>query len=220
MVWGWFSTSTVQPTNHILVAQLINVAAHSLLHQIQQINFDRSQFSVSFSALLLVFMNIVIKSGLSWIPYLAVIRKDWCLYDAMHTVHTCLSACLHIHVSAWDTCFFCSCLLSRTLSDYCSSPCYRECNNRSSREDCVPCAGGRACPILPLKTKLLSALTRNKSFIWFVVFLTKGSWSRKKALLSIPSATSLPLLHSTLSDAIMQVESWSHFCWQASMFIH
>lgn len=36
-----------------------------------------------------------------------------------------------------------------------------------------------------------AALRRNKSFIWFVVFLTEGSWSRNKGLLSIPYAPML-----------------------------
>lgn len=49
-------------------------------------------------------------------------------------------------------------------------------------------AGGRDCPFPPLGRKPLSALRRYKSFIWFVVFLTKGSRSRNKSSRSIPSA--------------------------------
>lgn len=53
-------------------------------------------------------------------------------------------------------------------------------------------AGGRDCPLPPLGRKWLSALTRYKSFIWFVVFLTKRSQSRNKLRHSIPSAPCLP----------------------------
>ena len=49
-------------------------------------------------------------------------------------------------------------------------------------------AGGRGCPLPPLGRKRLSALRRYKSFIRFVVFLTKGSRSRNKPSRSIPSA--------------------------------
>lgn len=52
-------------------------------------------------------------------------------------------------------------------------------------------AGGRGCPLPPLGRKWLSALRRYKSFIWFVVFLTKRSRSRNKLWCSIPSAPSL-----------------------------
>lgn len=137
--------------------------------------------------------------------------------------YVCLTACMHVHASASATCAVCTCLLLCTLSDYCSPQCERECNNGSSREDCVPCAGGRGCLFPPLKRKLLSALRRNKSFIWFVVFLTKGSWSRNKALLSVRSAPILSLLLSapqhTLTDTVMQVETWSHFYWQVAVFL-
>lgn len=49
-------------------------------------------------------------------------------------------------------------------------------------------AGGRDCPLPPLGRKWLSALRRYKSFIRFVVFLTKRSRSRNKLSRSIPSA--------------------------------
>lgn len=49
---------------------------------------------------------------------------------------------------------------------------------------------------LSLGRKPLSALRRNKSFIWFVVFLTEGSQSRNKVLLSIHSALIFSLLLS------------------------
>lgn len=50
------------------------------------------------------------------------------------------------------------------------------------------CAGGRDCPLPPLERKRLPALRKYKSFIWFVVFLTKGSPSRNKPWRSIPLA--------------------------------
>ncbi len=143
----------------------------------------------------------------------------WNHFVHMHTVCVCLTACLYIHVSASATRFIRTCLQFCTLSDYCSP----QCKYGSSREDCVPCTGGRGCPLPPLKRKLLSALRRNKSFIWFVVFLTKGSWSRNKALLSIPSAPILSRLLSapqhTLPYTVMQVETRSHFYWQETIFL-
>lgn len=62
-------------------------------------------------------------------------------------------------------------------------------------------AGGRDCPLPPLGRKWLSALTRYKSFIGFVVFLTKRSQSRNKLRRSIPSAPWLRnTANFTLSD--------------------
>lgn len=126
-----------------------------------------------------------------------------------------VTACMHIHVSASAPCI-CSCLLLCTLSDYCSPLCQRVCNNGSSGEDCAPRAGGRGCPLPSLKTRLLSALRRNKSFIWFVVFLTKGSWSRNKALLSTPLLHLLPPHLSNTHYLTLSCESYfqlasSHF---------
>lgn len=115
-----------------------------------------------------------------------------CLWNHTHIQYV-RDACLHFCVSASASCFICTWLLTCTLSDYCSPQCRRQCN-KGSREDC---AGGRGCPLHLLERKLLSALRRNKSFIWFVVFLTKGSWSRNKVLLSFGSHPLAPPLTAT-----------------------
>lgn len=146
-------------------------------------------------------------------------RMAWNHLVHMQTVCVCLTACWYIHVSASATCVICTCLQLCTLSDHCSP----QCKYSSSTEDCAACAGGRGCPLPSLKRKLLSALRRNKSFIWFVVFLTKGSWSRNKALLSNPSAPILSLLLSVPQHAlpytVMQVKTRSHFYWQVAIFL-
>lgn len=117
-----------------------------------------------------------------------------CVWNHTHIQYV-RDARLHFYVSASASCSICTWLLTCTLSDYCSPQCRRRCN-KGSREDC---AGGRGCPLHLLERKLLSALRRNKSFIWFVVFLTKGSWSRNKVLLSFGSAPILSLLLSHIS---------------------
>lgn len=192
---------------------------------IWQTAYDRKMVErvlmASFAALLIGLHEYLMISRWNWIMcfrrWHGVKWPGSCLYDHMHTVCVRLTACFHIHVSASATYIICTCLLLCTLSDYCCPQCWRECNNGSSREDCVPWAGGSGCLLPLLKRKLLSALWRNKSFIWFVVFLTKGSWSRNKALLSIPSAPILSLLLSppqhTLPYTDMQGETRSHFCW-------
>lgn len=149
----------------------------------------------SLPAVLIGLHEYVMKSRWNCIMFFLLVwetqwrwREMTCACVSM-TIHG-LTACLHIHRWASAARMSCSCLLFITLSDHCSPQCQSACNKGSSREDCVPCAGGRGCPLPSLKSRLLSALRRNKSLIWFVVFLTKGSWSRNKSLLSSPSAPS------------------------------
>lgn len=83
----------------------------------------------------------------------------------------------------------------------------------SSREGALQVAAAVLC--LSLGRKPLSALRRNKSFIWFVVFLTEGSRSRNKVLLSILSALIFSLLLSArrhvLPDAVVRAETRVNF---------
>lgn len=111
-----------------------------------------------------------------------------CIQDVCVGPHACIFMCQ-------NTCIICAYLLLCTLSD--SYGVIASAITAAAERTVCPCAGGRGCPLPPLKRKLLFALRRNKSFIWFVVFLTKSSWSRNKALLSIPSAPILSPLSAT-----------------------
>lgn len=141
-----------------------------------------------------------------------------CLYDHMHTVCVGLRACIFMwqhqpHVLSVHACWRAH---------------YQITAVHSVGGSAIKAAAGRtvqvAVAVLSVCSRgSCSALRGNKSFIRFVVFLTKGSRSRNKVLLSIHSAPILSLLLSApkpiLPYTVMQVETRSHFHWRVAIFL-